>query len=59
MCHEINVKNYRDVRAAVLNWRNVTKDMLCLWLEAVCCIADSFCVPQLQEVANRLDEQNS
>ena len=27
-------------------------------LEAVCCIADSLCVPKLQEVANRLNEQN-
>ena len=59
MCREINVKNYKDIRAAVLNRRNVTKDLLCLWLEAVCCIADSFCVPQLQEVTKRLDEQNS
>ena len=59
MCHEIDVKNYRDVQAAVLNQRKVTKDFLCLWLEAVSCTADSFCVPQLQEVAKRLDEQNS
>ena len=29
-----------------------------LLLEAVCCIADSLCVPKLQEVANRLNEQN-
>ena len=39
MCREIDVKSYKEVRASALNRRNVTKDLLCLWLENVCCIS--------------------
>ena len=33
MCSEIDVKSYREVRASADNRRNVTKDLLCPWLE--------------------------
>ena len=40
-----------------LNKRNVTKELLCSWLESVSCLLNGFCLPQLQEALKRCEEQ--
>ena len=58
ICREINVENHNEIKSVFLNKRTVSKESLCLWLEAVCGLVDSFCIPGLQEVMGRCEIQN-
>ena len=58
MCKELKVTNHHQIQACNLNKRNVTKEKIVGWLESVCYILDSFCVPLLENavpIINRID----
>ncbi len=49
MCQDLDINDYRDIRAANMGRRTITKDKLAGWLETVCCILDSYAVPLLEK----------
>ncbi len=49
MCQDLNINDYRDIRAANMGKKTITKDKLAGWLETVCCILDSYAVPLLEK----------
>ena len=55
MCNELNVTNRQHIQACNLNERTVTKEKLVGWLETVCYILDSFCVPLLDNAVPIVD----
>ena len=58
ICRDIHVEKHEEIRSVFLNKRTVSKDSLCLWLESVCGLLDSFCIPALREAMSKCDEQN-
>ena len=57
ICREIHVERHDEIKCVFLNKRNVTKELLCSWLESVNCLLNGFCLPQLQEALKRCEEQ--
>jgi hypothetical protein len=55
MCKELKVTNHHQIQACNLNKRNVTKEKIVGWLESVCYILDSFCVPLLENAVPIVD----
>ncbi len=55
MCQEMNINDYRDIRAANMGKKAITKDKLAGWLETVCCILDSYAVPLLEKGESLLE----
>ena len=55
MCKELNITNRQHIQACYLNRRTVTKEKLVGWLETVCYILDSFCVPLLDNAVPIVD----
>ena len=58
ICQDIHVEKHEEIRSVFLNKRTVSKDSLCLWLESVCSLLESFCIPTLQAAMLKCDEQN-
>lgn len=51
MCSATGAKDYLQLRSEKLNVRTITKEKLCVWLETVVSILDSFCAPVLRAAA--------
>ena len=48
MCEETGAASNDGLQHGKLNSRGITKDRLCVWLEAACCLLDQYCNPVLE-----------